>query len=404
MLALLAITFGYLTDIMPENTLTELDEYGVTTPLRTRFLMLKDVVPKIFGVNQRANGVTRYVNNSNAHTRRKDGLERFLLTLSDQQLVTGLAILIAGYSKMCSLSIYHFNIVGSLAWFSSATHLATLGVLRNYLVAHPAVRDWRVFAMVSLLLLLLVAQLPGWTAKDSSVPISCFFLDAEIEPGFSNVVTLLTTVGFLTVIYVERIARLYSLDLDWNLSDSLIEIFVKLLSQKEYREPSRQTIAKNSASSGLSKTSVSCAIRSERQRVRYEWFELSIKNSHGRFRSYLLAVVFIAIEYSYSYISQITILIFDLAYGFAYTITYRLDTPKGGIEGNQNEMGFGQLVPLFLLLLPGLAAGEIYVGECCHLVLEACIDVYARNSNEKGLDKQYLTIGKFSANGDHSIA
>ena len=344
---------------MPENTLTELDDYLVTTPLRAKFLMLKHAMSNTFGVKQNANRVT---DNSAARTRRQDSLERFLLTLSDQQLVTGLAVLIVGYLKTCSMSIYYFNIVGSLAWFSSATHLATLGVLRKYLVAHSAVRDLRVFAMGLVLIMLIVAQLPEWTSRDNSVPVFCFYLNVEIEPDFSNVVTLLTTIGFLTVIYIERIARLYSLDLDWNVSDGLIEVFVKLLSQKGYLKPSRQG---NSTLSGLSKTGVSSAIRAERQRVRYERFELAIKKSHGRFRSYLLAVVFIAVEYSYSFISQITILVFNLAYGFAYTIIYRSDTPGGGITGNQNEMGFGQLVPLFLLLLPGLAVGEIYFGECC---------------------------------------
>ena len=384
---------------MPENTVTELDDYLITTPLRTKLLKLKHAISEMFGIKQKANSV---IDNSAARRRRQDGLERFLLTLSDQQLITGLAVLIAGYSKTCSMSIYYFNVVGSLAWFSSATHLATLGGLRKYLVTHRAVRDWRVLAMAILLVMLLVAQLPEWTSRDNSVPVFCFFLNFEIEPDFSNVVTLLTTIGFLTVIYIERIARLYSPDPDWNVSDSLIELFVKLLSQKDYREPSRQKIARNST--GLSRTSLSAAIRAERERVRYERFELGIKESHRRFRSYLLAVTFIAGEYSYSFISQITILIFDLVYGFTYTIVNRSDTPGGGIIGNQNEMGFGQLVPLFLLLLPGLAVGEIYFGECCRLVPELGSDMYARKSNRTGFDNQCYTFGRFSADDGHFIA
>ena len=377
MLALLAITFGYLSDSMPENTLTELDEYLVTTPLRTRFTKLKHAISKICGTKQKAKKVTLFDDNRAARTRRQDGLEHFLLTLSDQQLVTGLAVLIAGFLKMCSMSNYHFNIVGSLAWFSSTTHLATLGVLRNYLVAHSAVRDWRVLAMGLVLVMLLVAQLPGWTSRDSSVPIFCCFLDLEIDPDFSDVVTLLTTLGFLTVIYIERIARLYSPDLDWNVSDSLIDIFVKLLSRNS--ETPRQKIARNST--GLSKAGVSRAIRAERERIRYNRFELAIKKSRGRFRSYFLAVIFIADEYSYSFISQITVLIFNLTYGFTYTLVFRSYTPGGGITGNQNEMGFGQLVPLFLLLLPGLSVGEVYFGKCYRIVLKACIDIHARKSN-----------------------
>ena len=47
--------------------------------------------------------------------RRIKGLERFVLALSDQQLVTGLAVLIVAYTNRCKRSIYHFNIILALA-------------------------------------------------------------------------------------------------------------------------------------------------------------------------------------------------------------------------------------------------------------------------------------------------
>ena len=313
--------------------------------------------------------------------KRGDALQRFLLTLSDQQLVTGIAVLIAGYSKICSMPIYHFNIVASLAWFSSATHLATLGVLRSYLVAHPVVRNWRVIAMVLLLILLLVAQFPAWSDGDDSLPVSCFFLDMEIPAEFSGLITLITTLGFLVVTFVERIAPLYSLDLDWNITDSSIEMLVKLLLGKGYREPSHQTIARQSTLSGNSTTSTSALIREEREKVRYDRFRYSLENDNSYFKSYLISTFFIAQEMSYAFVSQGTILVFDLALGFAYTIVYRLATPDAGIEGNQNEMGFGQLVPLFLLLLPALAIGEIYFGGCkVRIVVKAFVNTCNRES------------------------
>jgi hypothetical protein len=60
----------------------------------------------------------------------KRAIEVFILALSDQQLVTGLAILIAGFVK-CDISIYLFSNVFAIAWFSCMTHLATLTVLRR---------------------------------------------------------------------------------------------------------------------------------------------------------------------------------------------------------------------------------------------------------------------------------
>lgn len=60
----------------------------------------------------------------------KNAIEAFIVALSDQQLVTGLAILIAGFVK-CDISNYLFSNVWAIAWFSCMTHLATLMVLRR---------------------------------------------------------------------------------------------------------------------------------------------------------------------------------------------------------------------------------------------------------------------------------
>jgi hypothetical protein len=62
--------------------------------------------------------------------KRKKAVEGVILALSDQQLITGLAMLIAGFVK-CDISVYLFNNVFALAWFSCTTHLATLTVLKR---------------------------------------------------------------------------------------------------------------------------------------------------------------------------------------------------------------------------------------------------------------------------------
>ena len=48
-------------------------------------------------------------------------IEKVALGLSDQQLLTGLAVLIAGFWTHCSISVYHFALVNDLAWFSANT-------------------------------------------------------------------------------------------------------------------------------------------------------------------------------------------------------------------------------------------------------------------------------------------
>ncbi len=47
---------------------------------------------------------------------RKELPQRFVLTLSDQQLVTKLASFVARWAK-CNISTYFFSIISVLAWF-----------------------------------------------------------------------------------------------------------------------------------------------------------------------------------------------------------------------------------------------------------------------------------------------
>ena len=77
------------------------------------------------------------------------------LTLADQQLVTGLAVLLAGFIK-CDTSVYHFNIVTDLGWLASITHLNLAIVVRELLQKRTATRVWWGFAMISIASLLIL--------------------------------------------------------------------------------------------------------------------------------------------------------------------------------------------------------------------------------------------------------
>lgn len=61
-------------------------------------------------------------------------MTKVLLGLSDQQLITCLAIVIVAISKMGdeSFTVYHFSICLDLAWLSSGVHSMTLTVLASY--------------------------------------------------------------------------------------------------------------------------------------------------------------------------------------------------------------------------------------------------------------------------------
>ncbi|CAP95695.1 Pc21g07980 [Penicillium rubens Wisconsin 54-1255] len=86
------------------------------------------------------------------------GFTECILAMSDLQIVTGLSILISGYTQLPQgLSSFHWMVIVDLAWFSSLTHLACLTLLRNHLYNHSMQRIWRLLCMAVLVILLTVA-------------------------------------------------------------------------------------------------------------------------------------------------------------------------------------------------------------------------------------------------------
>ncbi len=154
----------------------------------------------------------------------KKSLEKALLMFSDQQIVTGIALLASGYSQLPSgLDAYHWQIVVYLAWFSSFTHLTTLTALRNYFQDHPATRSWRIILMIVTVSLLGIALLPTgnqfWVYQEGTgtlgFPALCFFQGrnfnkqifspSPITPAPSMIISILV----LFFGYVTRMVKLW---------------------------------------------------------------------------------------------------------------------------------------------------------------------------------------------------
>jgi cytochrome c oxidase subunit IV len=112
-------------------------------------------------------------------------MEKAVLILSDAQLVTGLAILISGYSQLkCGISAYHWQIMVYLAWFSSFSFLSAMTFLEGYFMTNNPLRILRIFFIVTLASFLIVALLPtgseNWlnlleNGFYPSLPAQCYF-------------------------------------------------------------------------------------------------------------------------------------------------------------------------------------------------------------------------------------
>jgi hypothetical protein len=82
--------------------------------------------------------------------------ERFLLGLSDSQLVTSLAIGLAAWAKRCSLSNYSFLMAMMVVLLAVSSSLYTTFILKHYLNRHHFLRSFRI-AMLTMNALLLLS-------------------------------------------------------------------------------------------------------------------------------------------------------------------------------------------------------------------------------------------------------
>lgn len=255
---------------------------------------------------------------------------QFILAMSDQQLVTGLAILVSGISNYKSLSTYEFSVMSSLAWFWSTTHLATLSVLKSHLKTHGIVRHIRVAGMLCVLGLLAFSQavtIRSWQEEDKTVTVECLFHSSGVyEPAEFTAISTTLALAVICLEYIVLITDLY-VERDFSLSPD----------------------------AGLSQIVMEARARS---RVKY----LGTLKKHLETRWHVL-FPFLAGSYLYwgSFLSSLTGIIFSFAYGISQVSLYRWNNaPPLALE--TEYMGFGQIMAVFLLVLPLISAAEPYYG------------------------------------------
>ncbi|KAL8820843.1 MAG: hypothetical protein Q9191_007432, partial [Dirinaria sp. TL-2023a] len=260
-------------------------------------------------------------------------IERLILLLSDYQLLFGVAILIAGFWKHCSISVYHFSLVVDLAWFSN-THMTSLSVLKIYLQERKTLRNWRVCIMIMMLAMMLVAIVlasnPRWAAS-TPCPAQCLF--NEPDKDFA-----LTSPYFYALIlhYATSIWRVFDTSaVDKYLLGRPREV-LRLNAQRSKRQ-----------GSNFSKRSI---IRSETWPNLRQWVTMCLIRVYLGFAA-LLGSMTINLYYD--------LLWFSL--GLAGILLLR-DIPSSDMNGDENRLNFGQIVPMLMLASIVLTFKEVYTG------------------------------------------
>jgi hypothetical protein len=99
-----------------------------------------------------------------------------VLSLADQQMVTGLAILIAALRDWDNISAYHFNLVVYIAWFSSFTHSIALISITEILVKNMMLLVLRSIGFTAVFALYIFAQARNRTFEIIGIPYFVFLL------------------------------------------------------------------------------------------------------------------------------------------------------------------------------------------------------------------------------------
>ena len=226
-------------------------------------------------------------------------LERLALSLADQQLITGIALLLSGFiTERHALDGKQMLLIVYLSFLSSSSHLACVITLREYFNTHMEVAYIRICAIIFFANLLFVA-------------ISIIFSEA------------LARLALIFFAY-SPVVVLLSFD---PLKRDIRSIIQKWLSEKNWDKLQERMGNIISLSSGLS-------------------------------------LVFLV---------QIGYFVATVCSTLVRRVSHRKGEQCNRRDDEVNQWGFGQTLPMFLLLLPLLSAVEAYYGNSLQFALFALL-------------------------------
>ncbi|KAI0894041.1 hypothetical protein F4806DRAFT_503793 [Annulohypoxylon nitens] len=323
-IAIVAILWAYFKDALPTKCYNEFD-------------------------NLLINRKPRDQDNNRVHS-----FQGFILVLSDQQLVSGLALVISiniirsGVQDLdTKISGYAYSTAVVLAFFSCIIHLATVTVLRDYLKRRGLLKNIRVAMMLCVIMLLVQAVVESWSMFQEET-LRCALREMVII-GYSNDGTLEDRLGSPSVVcgltilfgllatgYVHILLDLYVRNPQGFLNHQLKSLLEKTIGWPTL--PDAQPLdARRSLASGLSGSTWGIS----------EWSRVIFLVIPGAFhRSFMFEVLWIIFYFFFG--------IFEVA-DFLATFDH-----NEGYTAISFEPKFGQLLPLILMILPFLAIVESY--------------------------------------------
>ncbi|RYP58576.1 hypothetical protein DL770_010395 [Monosporascus sp. CRB-9-2] len=267
----------------------------------------------------------------------KENLQAICLQLADIQLVTGASILIVLYSRRCVVAQYHFYVGLELSYLSFITFqgvlLGVVDVLRNRLF----MRVWRYGWILVIFAAIFVSrfiQRNVYFMVDTlyGLPIQCTFDKLAIAEYYTS-----THAGMLTLDLVLLTWSLWYITTLLFPSATEMPPFAQLSSFSYWilSTPSRKLVI---------------------VRAKAEQDPAEARTTKFKMKHYLTTIAFLVmlslreIIYSTAFdLLRVYTLLIRTIFG---TLNERGRAAENGRQGDEDQLGFGQILPLLLLALP----------------------------------------------------
>ena len=298
-------------------------------------------------------------------------LRKAVLVFSDQQIVTGIAILVAGFIEWRDITVYHWQVVTYLGWMASNVHLTSLTFLRDYLQANETLRLWRIAGMTILFGLLVVSIVPS-----GSVAWAVAIANPSYSDGYGNAYTCdsmqLPAHCFWNMDLASLSSGLSELQYEGSIdgwtgvSPDTVGSYIILVLSYAWKAAMLFEPGKRLLRQGL-RTSPLRVFERPLHRIAASYSSRSRSATESRRYQALMSLYIPLLAISNlaeSFLASLWMVALGLGWG-----TVQLWSPRSSLPPNirheENSWGFGQLLPMFLLILPLLAVLEHFGNYQC---------------------------------------
>lgn len=266
-------------------------------------------------------------------------LLKVLLCFSDQQMVTGFAMLTVGLVQINSITEYHFAIVQNLSILSFVVHDTTAVILQDEIVQHRMTRHWRGVVVVGSMLITIAIQLPSghyYSVADYGLPVKCIWTSMEgiYRPRTSRLWLMVMWMDILSyslaqtlcVYFPNAFGRLMDNTVVQATSDYMMDKLLAARDTYDFRAKRPRGSVVDRCLTGLAKGAAVC--------------------------------IFVITEVLSSQAFGLQLRWMVMPNSIIYIFYLRNTASENGRQGDEDEWGFGQAVPMFLLILPIVTFAE----------------------------------------------